>query len=114
MGRQAGIRDLDEDEEPYFEPEKGNVVFASAMDGWGFRISHFAKLYAAKLGANADTLTQAMWGDFAFNAKTKRIIKIKPEQQHKLTPLFVQVRLCLRKQTHQSGNSKISDLTTKT
>lgn len=34
-----------------------------------------------------------MWGDFAFNAKTKRIIKIKPEQQHKLTPLFVQLAL---------------------
>lgn len=60
------------------------------MDGWGFKLDQFAKLYAAKLGCNAKALTQALWGDFAFNAKTKRIVKIKPEQQQK--PLFVQVR----------------------
>ncbi|KAK9794308.1 hypothetical protein WJX73_002877 [Symbiochloris irregularis] len=84
---------LDEDEEPVFEPEKGTVAFASAMDGWGFQIHHFAKLYAAKMGCNASALTQAMWGDFAFNAKTKRIVRIKAEQQGKLTPLFVQLAL---------------------
>ena len=50
-----------------------------------------AKQYADKLGCNASALEQAFWGDFAFQAKTKRIIKIKPDQSHKHKPLFVQV-----------------------
>jgi ribosome assembly protein 1 len=29
---------LDEDEEDAFSPERGNVAFASAMDGWAFKI----------------------------------------------------------------------------
>jgi len=33
-------------------------------------------------------------GDYAFQAKTKRIINIKPDQTHKQKPLFVQVRDC--------------------
>lgn len=32
----SGLDDVD-DEHIYFSPEKGNVVFASAVDGWGFR-----------------------------------------------------------------------------
>ena len=32
----SGLEDVD-DEDIYFSPEKGNVVFASAVDGWGFR-----------------------------------------------------------------------------
>lgn len=32
----TGMDDID-DSEFYFCPEQGNVVFASAIDGWGFR-----------------------------------------------------------------------------
>lgn len=32
----AGLEDTD-DSTIYFSPELGNVVFASALDGWGFR-----------------------------------------------------------------------------
>ncbi len=35
----AGLEDTD-DSAIYFSPELGNVVFASALDGWGFRYSH--------------------------------------------------------------------------
>lgn len=31
-----GLQDTD-DSTLYFSPEQGNVVFASALDGWGFR-----------------------------------------------------------------------------
>ena len=31
----SGLEDAD-DSNLYFSPEHGNVVFASAMDGWGF------------------------------------------------------------------------------
>jgi len=88
---QQGEVDL-EDKEDQFQPQLGNVAFASAHDGWAFRISQLAKQYADKLGCNAAGLEQALWGDYAFQAKTKRIIKIKPDQTHKHKPLFVQVR----------------------
>lgn len=32
----AGLDEVD-DSHLYFSPEQGNVVFASAVDGWGFR-----------------------------------------------------------------------------
>jgi hypothetical protein len=32
----TGMDDVD-DSQLYFSPEQGNVVFASALDGWGFR-----------------------------------------------------------------------------
>ena len=75
-----------------FAPEKGNVAFASAADGWAFRVGQFAALYAAKMGANQEALGRAMWGDFAFQAKAKRIVRIRPQQQGKAKPLFVQAR----------------------
>ncbi len=37
----AGLEDTD-DSHLYFSPDHGNVVFASAIDGWGFGIEHFA------------------------------------------------------------------------
>lgn len=80
-----------EDKEDQFQPQLGNVVFASAHDGWAFRVGQMAKQYADKLGCNVTALEQAFWGDFAFQTKTKRIIKIKPDQTHKHKSLFVQV-----------------------
>lgn len=32
----AGLEEAD-DSNLYFSPDQGNVVFASAIDGWGFR-----------------------------------------------------------------------------
>lgn len=40
----TGMDDID-DSEIYFAPEHGNVVFASAIDGWGFRFGKFLLLY---------------------------------------------------------------------
>ena len=80
-----------EDKEDHFQPQLGNVAFASAHDGWAFRIGQLAKQYADKLGCKASGLEQALWGDYAFQAKTKRIIRIKADQTHKHKPLFVQV-----------------------
>ncbi|CAM8948745.1 unnamed protein product [Rhodiola kirilowii] len=33
-----------------FQPQKGNVAFVCALDGWGFTINEFAEFYASKLG----------------------------------------------------------------
>ncbi|KAK9830922.1 hypothetical protein WJX81_005694 [Elliptochloris bilobata] len=83
----------EEGEEPVFAPEKGNVAFASAADGWAFRVGQFAALYAAKMGANPKALARTMWGDYAYQAKARRIVRIRPEQQGKAKPLFVQLAL---------------------
>lgn len=52
-----------------FSPELGNVVFASALDGWAFRVSHFADIYAAKFGMPRDALRATLWGDYYLNPK---------------------------------------------
>ena len=48
----------DEDEEDVFQPQLGNVIFASAHDGWAFRPAQFAAMYAAKLGCNPTALVK--------------------------------------------------------
>ncbi|RZF46487.1 hypothetical protein LSTR_LSTR007603 [Laodelphax striatellus] len=85
-----GLEEAD-DSEVYFQPDRGNVVFASAMDGWGFRVEDFAKLYADKLGVREEVLRRTLWGDYYLNSKTKRIMKGAQEKAKK--PLFVQLVL---------------------
>lgn len=79
-----------DDEDLYFAPEKGNVVFASAIDGWGFRIGKFAQLYANKLGIREANFKRVLWGDFYLDTKTKRVINHKQLKGRNLKPLFVQ------------------------
>ena len=79
-----------DDEDLYFAPEKGNVVFASAIDGWGFRIGKFAQLYANKLGIKEANFKRVLWGDFYLDTKTKRVINHKQLKGKNLKPLFVQ------------------------
>jgi ribosome assembly protein 1 len=79
-----------DDEDIYFAPEKGNVVFASAIDGWGFRIGKFAQLYASKLGIREVNFKRVLWGDFYLDTKTKRVISHKQLKGRNLKPLFVQ------------------------
>lgn len=79
-----------DDEDIYFAPEKGNVIFASAIDGWGFRIGKFAQLYAKKLGMKEANLRRVLWGDYYLDPKTKRVIGYKHLKGRALKPLFVQ------------------------
>ena len=46
-----------DDEDIYFAPEKHNVIFASAFDGWAFTIRQFAGLYEKKLGMTYFSIT---------------------------------------------------------
>ncbi|XP_071508602.1 elongation factor-like GTPase 1 [Diadema antillarum] len=82
-----GLEDTD-DSHIYFSPDQDNVIFASAYDGWGFSINHFAELYASKLGVRADILRKTLWGDFYLHTKSKRIMKGAQAKAKK--PLFVQ------------------------
>lgn len=87
------------DEDLYFAPEKNNVVFGSAIDGWGFNISQFASIYERKLGVNREKLEKVLWGDYFFDGKTKKVVPGKVLRKAganstKLSrPLFVQLVL---------------------
>ncbi|GAA5885129.1 hypothetical protein JCM6882_007242 [Rhodosporidiobolus microsporus] len=76
----------------YFDPAQGNVLFSSALDGWAFRISRFAQLYAAKLGMSEANLNKVLWGEWYLDPKTKRVLSRKKMEKEgkKLKPLFVQ------------------------
>ncbi|KAK7286801.1 hypothetical protein RJT34_22055 [Clitoria ternatea] len=84
-----GGEDIDADED-VFQPQKGNVVFTCALDGWGFGIHEFAEIYAAKLGANVEALQRALWGSWYFNPKTKMIVGKKGNGGAEGKPMFVQ------------------------
>ena len=79
-----------DDEDIYFAPEKGNVVFASALGGWGFRVVKFAQIFAAKLGIKEANFKRILWGDFYLDPKTKKVISHKHLRGRSLKPLFVQ------------------------
>ncbi|EPY50025.1 GTPase Ria1 [Schizosaccharomyces cryophilus OY26] len=90
------LMNLDETEEEtsdegiYFSPEQGNVIFASAYDGWAFFLDQFSDFYEKKLGLKSSVLTKCLWGDYYLDPKTKRILQAKHLQGRRLKPLFVQ------------------------
>lgn len=86
----AGLEETD-DSHLYFSPDQGNVVFASAIDGWGFRINQFAQIYSQKMGIRSDVLLKTLWGDFFLNLKAKKIMRGAQSKGKK--PLFVQLVL---------------------
>lgn len=81
-----------DDEDIYFDPGRGNVIFASAIDNWAFRIDRFSHLYSKKLGIQERKFRKVLWGDFYFDPKAKRILghKQKERDGRVLKPVFVQ------------------------
>ena len=82
-----------DDEDIYFEPEKNNVIFSSAIDGWAFTPRQFAGLYEKKLGIKRNVLEKVLWGDFYLDPKTKRVLGSKHLKGRNLKPMFVQLVL---------------------
>ena len=82
-----------DDEDIYFAPENGNVIFSSAIDGWAFTVKQFASLYERKLGFKREVLEKALWGDFYLDPKTKRVLGQKHLKGKALKPMFVQLVL---------------------
>lgn len=81
-----------DDEDIYFDPSRGNVIFASAIDNWAFRLDRFSVLYAKKLGIKESNFRKVLWGDFYLDPKTKRVLgqKQKEKEKRPLKPMFVQ------------------------
>ena len=53
-------------------PDAGTVAFGSALHGWGFTLTTFAKIYASKLKQDKNKLIKKLWGDNYYNPKEKK------------------------------------------
>lgn len=82
-----------DDEDLYFAPEKSNVIFASAIDGWAFTVRQFASIYEKKLGIKRAILEKVLWGDFYLDPKSKKVLGQKHLKGRNLKPIFVQLVL---------------------
>ena len=89
----AGEFEERDDENLYFAPEKNNVIFGSAIDGWAFTVRQFAVLYEKKLGIKRAVLEKVLWGDYYLEPKTKRVLGSKHLKGRSLKPMFVQLVL---------------------
>lgn len=74
---------IEDDEDDTFQPQKGNVAFVCALDGWGFCTSMFAEFYAKKIEkmnpdkkvkVNPATVNKALWGPRYFIPKTMMFV----------------------------------------
>ncbi|KAI9850262.1 MAG: Cytoplasmic GTPase/eEF2-like protein (ribosomal biogenesis) [Thelocarpon superellum] len=92
-GNMAGTFEEKDDEDIYFAPEKNNVIFSSAVDGWAFSVKQFAALYEKKLGIKTSVLEKILWGDYYLDPKTKRVLGQKHLKGRPLKPMFVQLVL---------------------
>lgn len=93
MGSTSGEFKEKGDDDLYFAPEKNNVIFSSAVDGWAFTVQQFASIYEKKLGIKRSTLEKVLWGDFYLEPKTKRVLSSKHLKGRSLKPMFVQLVL---------------------
>ncbi|KAK2592562.1 Cytoplasmic GTPase/eEF2-like protein (ribosomal biogenesis) [Conoideocrella luteorostrata] len=82
-----------DDEDIYFAPEKNNVIFSSAIDGWAFTCRQFASLYEKKLGIKRGLMEKVIWGNFYLDPKTKKILGPKHLKGRNLKSMFVQLIL---------------------
>ncbi|KAL3272768.1 hypothetical protein HHI36_014229 [Cryptolaemus montrouzieri] len=83
-----------EDTDLLFQPDKGNVIFASAIDGWGFTTKQIAKMFLNMIpNESVDSLNEKIWNfDCYVDAKSKTIKTGAIE--HKKMNVFTQ--LCLK------------------
>jgi elongation factor 2 len=57
------------------DPCQGLVAFGSALFGWAFTLTKFARVYADKFKLDREKLMQKLWGDNYFNPKDKKFTK---------------------------------------
>jgi elongation factor 2 len=83
------------------DPTKGTVAFGSALFGWAFTLTRFAKIYAEKFKVDRDKMMTKLWGDNFYDAKGKKWkIEDAADDGTTLKRCFVQfimepvVRLC--------------------
>ncbi|CAD7925133.1 unnamed protein product [Amoebophrya sp. A120] len=76
-----------------YHPAKGNVLFTSAMHGWGFSIQKFAHFMSRRMGCSANVLQKTLWGDFWYHPKERKVMRRKPTDGPEKRVMFAQ--MCL-------------------
>lgn len=59
-------------EEQQVNPQNGTVAFGSALFGWAFTITMFAKVYSKKFGVERSKMMEKLWGDNYFDQAAKK------------------------------------------
>jgi elongation factor 2 len=54
------------------DPTNGTVAFGSALFGWAFTCTMFAKTYSTKFGVSRDKMMEKLWGDNFFDQSGKK------------------------------------------
>jgi ribosome assembly protein 1 len=78
----------EKENELYFTPDKGNVVFCSAIDCWGFTLESFSEILTKTIGFKKEIITKLLWGDYYFNKSNKKVYKTPVNSNSK--PMFVE------------------------
>lgn len=60
-------------------PTKGTVAFGSALFGWAFTLTKFARTYSQKFKLDRDKLMAKFWGDNYFNPEDKKFTTENPD-----------------------------------
>jgi ribosome assembly protein 1 len=76
-----------------FDPNRGNVVFASALHGWGFTVPSLARsLFRSKMvPIKPPVMRQYLFGDFKYHSDTSKITKWKNQSSD--VPMFAEFAL---------------------
>ena len=53
----------EKENEVFFDPCKGNVIFASALDNWAFTLETFADILIEKFKFKKESLMKVLWGE---------------------------------------------------
>jgi elongation factor 2 len=59
-------------EQQQVDPTKGTVAFGSALFGWAFTLTRFARIYSDKFKVDFDKMMNKLWGDNFYDAKGKK------------------------------------------
>lgn len=89
---EQGAGEVEEDSVWNFDPVKGNVVFASALHGWGFTVPTLARsLFKSKtIPIKPPLLRQYLFGDYKYKHETGKVLKWKQNQGE---PMFAEFAL---------------------
>ncbi|XP_022908018.1 elongation factor-like GTPase 1 [Onthophagus taurus] len=90
---QYDAENIDDPDIYLFSPERGNVIFACATDGWGVTINSLSEaFFDLVVGETAETLSKKMWNfDCYIESETKKIVTgaIQKRKENVFIQLFL-------------------------
>ncbi|GJQ15369.1 hypothetical protein GpartN1_g7160.t1 [Galdieria partita] len=69
---------------PILSPERGNVAFASALQGWSFTLAQFANHYLMEYPEcplSLEALVSRLWGDIYYDKESRKFVREPPPSQ---------------------------------